>query len=86
MPRLNHEERGKLTRPITTKEIESSKVSQQDFPGGPVAKNLPANAGGHGFDPWSRGIPHTSGQLSLHATATEPEGSRARGPQEKPPQ
>ena len=26
-----------------------SRDSSQDFPGGPVVKNLPANAG---FDPW----------------------------------
>ena len=23
-----------------------------DFPGGPVVKNPPSNAEGHGFDPW----------------------------------
>ena len=27
-----------------------------DFPGGPVVRNLPANSGGHGFDPWCRKI------------------------------
>ena len=27
------------------------------FPGGSVVKNLPANAGRHGFDPWVREIP-----------------------------
>ena len=61
MPRLNREERENLTRPIRTKEIESSKVSQQDFPGGPVVKTLPANAGDMGLTsdpgrfqvPWS---------------------------------
>ena len=26
----------------------------------------------HGFNPWSRKIPHASGHLSLHATATKP--------------
>ena len=26
----------------------------KDFPGGPVVKNTPFNAGGCGFDPWSR--------------------------------
>ena len=42
------------------------------FPGGAVVKNPPANAGGHGFDPWSRKIPHAAEQLSLCATTTEP--------------
>ena len=35
-----------------------------DFPCGPVARNLPVNAGDMGFDPWSRKTPHASGQLS----------------------
>ena len=37
-----------------------------------MVKNLPANAGGHGFSPWSRKIPCVSEQLSLSATAPEP--------------
>ena len=41
------------------------------FPGGPVVKNLPANAGGHGFDPWSRKIPHGVDQLSPCSTTRE---------------
>ena len=40
-----------------------------DFPGGPVVKNLPANAGNN-FHPWSRKIPHATGQLS--PATTEP--------------
>ena len=43
----------------------------QDFPGGPLVKNPPANARGHGFDPWSGRIPHTMGQPSPCAAATE---------------
>ena len=27
--------------------------ANQGFPGGAVVKNPPANAGGHGFEPWS---------------------------------
>ena len=40
----------------------------RDFPGGPVVKNLPSNAGDTGWIP-GRGtkIPHASGQLSLCA-------------------
>ena len=37
-----------------------------------MAKNLPANAERHGFDPWSGKIPHASEQLSPCASATEP--------------
>ena len=29
------------------------KQKEQGFPGGPVVKNLPSNAGGHGINPWS---------------------------------
>ena len=39
-----------------------------DFPGGPMVKNLPPNAG---FDPWSTKIPQGMGQLSQCATTTE---------------
>ena len=37
--------------------------SHQGFPGGAVVENLPANAGGHGFEPWSGKIPHAAEQL-----------------------
>ena len=51
-----------------------------DFPGGPLVKNLPSNAGDMGLIPGrgtmipGRGtmIPHAMRQLSLHATTTEP--------------
>ena len=44
-----------------------------DFPGGPVVKNPPSNAGDAGSIP-DRGtrIPHATGHLSLHTTITEP--------------
>ena len=44
----------------------------QDFPGGPVVKNLPSNAGDVGSSP-GRGtkIPHAKGQLSLHTSTRE---------------
>ena len=32
----------------------------------------PANEGGHGFNPWSRKIPHSVEQLSLGVTTSEP--------------
>ena len=48
------------------------KRETRDFPGGPVVKNPPSNAGDTGSIP-GRGakIPHATGQLSLH-TATAP--------------
>ena len=51
----------------------------RDFPGGPVVKNPPSNAGDVGSIP-GRGtkIPHAVGQLSLNATTTEAACSRAR--------
>ena len=36
---------------------------RKDFPGGTVVKNLPANAGDTGFEPWSGKIPHAAEQL-----------------------
>ena len=39
------------------------------FPGGPVVKNPPSNAGDTGSIPgWGTKIPHDTGQLSPHAT------------------
>ena len=48
------------------------KSSNVGFPGGAVVKNPPANAGEHGFDPWSGKIPHAAEQLSPYTTTTEP--------------
>ena len=43
-----------------------------DFPGGPVVKNPPSNAGGRSSIPGQgTKILHTSGQLNPHATTTE---------------
>ena len=43
-----------------------------DFPGGPVVKNSPSNAGDPGLIPgWGTKIPHAAGQLSPCATTTE---------------
>ena len=42
------------------------------FPGGTVVRSLPANARGHGFEPWSGKILHAMEQLSPCATTTEP--------------
>ena len=45
----------------------------RDFPGGPVVKNLPCNAGDASLIPGlGTKIPHAAGQLSLQAIATEP--------------
>ena len=53
-----------------------------DFPGGPVVKNLPSNAGDAGSIPGQgTNIPHAAGQLSPHATTREPTRSGACTPQ-----
>ena len=45
---------------------------KRDFPGSPVVKNPPYNAGDAGSIPgWVTKIPHAAGQLSLRATTTE---------------
>ena len=41
-----------------------SRIKVVGFPSGAVVKNPAANAGGHGFEPWSRKIPHAAEQLS----------------------
>ena len=56
------------------------KREERDFPGGPVVKNLPSNAGDTGWIPgWGTKIPHARGQLSP-CTAT----SGARELQRRP--
>ena len=43
-----------------------------DFPGGPVVKNPPSNAGDAGSIPgWGTKIPHATGQLSPCAATRE---------------
>ena len=47
-------------------------IWSRGFPGGPVVKNLPCNAGDAGSIPGQRTkIPHAAGQLSPQATTTE---------------
>ena len=50
----------------------SHQESREDFPGGAMDKNLPANAGNIGLIPGSGKIPHAVDQLNLCTTATEP--------------
>ena len=50
-----------------------------DFPGGPVVKNPPSNAGDVGSIPgWGNKIPLAVGQLNLGATTTELEHLKER--------
>ena len=50
----------------------SQKCAIWDFPGGPVVKNLPSNAGDTSWIPGQGTvIPHATGQLSPRATTTE---------------
>ena len=54
-----------------------------EFPGDPVVKTPPSNAGSEGSIPgWGTKIPHATEQLSLRATTTEPIHSGARAPQQ----
>ena len=49
------------------------KELNRDFPGGPVVKNPPFNAGDVGLIPGQgTKIPHAVRQLSPHAASTEP--------------
>ena len=55
-----------------------------DFPGVPVDKNSPINAGDTSSIPaWSSKIPHVTGQLSLCATITEPAHPTAHAPKQE---
>ena len=58
------------------------KRQQRGFPGGPVVKNPPSNAGDAGLFP-GRGtkIPHAVGQLSLRAPEPKRHTQRAHVPQ-----
>ena len=74
LPKLSEEETDNVDRPITRSKIESviKKKKIRDFPGGPVAKNPPSNAGDRGLIPGQgTKIPHATGQLSLRVTTTE---------------
>ena len=46
-------------------------VNGEGFLADAVGKNPPANAGDTSLDPWPGKIPHTTGQLSVHATTPE---------------
>ena len=61
-----------VSRRIKRHEDWKERSKPQDFPGGPVVKNPPCNAGDVGSIP-SQGteIPHATGQLSLCTTTTE---------------
>ena len=67
--------------------MQNTKSIHRDFPGGPVVKNLPSNAGDAGSIPgWKIKIPHAEWQLNPRATTREPTRSTAHAPKlEKPP-
>ena len=86
----NYGNPGLLTTILTIKVLflvfmEKKKKKIPDFPGGPVVRNPPANAGGHRFDPWPGKIPHAAGQVGLRTTTTEPEHPGASAPQQEKP-
>ena len=58
--------------PITTKLLCLKETIPWDFPGGPVVKNPPSNAGDSGSIPGGgTKTSHAAGQVSPHATTTE---------------
>ena len=58
------------------------KLKTGDFPGGPVVKNPPSNAGdAHSIPGRGTKIPHAAGQLSPRVTTTEPTCPGSRAPQ-----
>ena len=61
--------------------INKNEGEEWDFPGGPVVKNLPSDAGDMGSIP-GRGttIPHATGQLSPCTTTTEPVCHKLQSP------
>ena len=80
---------------VNKKKISISNSLYWDFPGGPVVKNPPSNAGDTGSIPgWGtisivgRGtkIPHATGRLSPHTTTREPArcNERSHMPQLRP--
>ena len=62
------------------------KKRKVDFPGGPVVKNLPANAGDMGSIPGLGRFHMPRGQLNLCTTTTQPAHLEPKLPNEKPPQ
>ena len=57
------------------------KATVRDFPGGPVVKNPPYNAGDAGSIPGQgTKIPHAAGQLSPRATTAEPVCCKLQSP------
>ena len=62
-----------LSQVLSTISALGSKHWSQDFPCGPVVKNLPSNAGNEGSIPgWETKIPHAVELLSLLNTTREP--------------
>ena len=61
-----------ITASIDYMQYLNKRSLSEDFPSGPVVKNLPSNAGDTSPIP-GRGIkiPHATGQLSPHTTTTE---------------
>ena len=64
-----------------TQQLYFNKSILEDFPGGPVVKNLPHNAGDAGSIPdWGTKIPHASEQLQPLTLQLENLSATAKGP------
>ena len=79
--------RNEFKLPTVITGLKKIKKVKENFPGGPLVKNPPANAGHIGLIPDPGRSPHASEQLSPCATTAEARAPRAGAPQqEKPPQ
>ena len=86
---ISHEHRHKFLKKRKRKSKLNPTIHKknQDFPGGTVVKNPPANAGDTGSSPGRGRFPHATEQLRLCATTTEARAPRTHAlQQEKPPQ
>ena len=54
-----------------------------DFPGGPLVKNSPSNAGRCGFDPWARSLKSHMGFFRLPGQKNPPKNQKNQNGKQK---
>ena len=70
---------------VTKSRTRLSDWTELNWTGGPVVKNAPANSRNTCSIPGLGRFPHGEGQLSPHATTSEPLHPRTRDPQQEKP-